>query len=621
MAFTKAEDFIEAYKASWEHKESLGLHTQWPRDDKYYRGMMNPSEDADDPGSNTNIIHPAIEGQIADLVANGLDFVMSGEEPSDQLFSGTISDIVHWVLDKNNMPIKLDRFERSRLKFGTAAWKVFYNPYALGGLGNIEVLPLNPAYTFWDPRVSSIDGVQDGEFVFVATNRSHEYVKRRFGVDLQETMGDDSYNPRFFQDENMGALNNWMKRSCLILECWVRDEDGGLRIAHVMAGKKPMILRDTQEIYRKKATTSEGKKKRRKIYKYGQFPLIPVPCYFREGVLWGDGDPHFLEPSQDLINDLDDQILRNARLMGNLQIVVNRASGINLKLWTPTPGLMIPAANHDAWRQVLPPNMPSYILNRRNDAFREVEMISSRPDVLQGRQSGSVRAASAIIAMQERGLVKSNHKRLMMEASFNLVVERIIEQVKEFFDEERAFRIRGVIDDGTLHRWFKGTDLRKIPRHTPSVNGDGSLVPLMENGKPVTKDAMFDIHVSVGSGLPSNKAFLYQSLIELTGSIITPVEARDILRNHIKWPLPLKSAEQLQAEMQNAQKPQMPLPPQEQAPQQGMPQGPPQGAAPDYNLLFSSLGPDFMGKLMAMLGGQSGGTPGGMNSGLSGVTA
>ncbi len=532
------------FRSAWEAKASLGLMRDLSTFEDYWAGRVNPPETEDHPGSNTNIVQPIIESQVADLVDQPLDILLKGEEPADQIFAKNTQAMVKWVWRKNNPELKLDRFERQRLKFGSAVWKVWFDPYALNERGLPTVDPLNLANFFPDPKVKDYLKLQDADFIIHAMPKSIKYLRRRFGERAKyvEANPNPQYDPPNYHGEANHGVDAPSRSQALLIERWSRevDEDGKswLRVCHIANG---VLLRDSGDTLKNEKT---GKPE--SFYRKGKYPFVFVPCYTREGVLWGMGDVELLKPVQDLINDFDDQIRMNARLMGNMQIVVGIATGINLNKWTNKPGLKIPARDPSSFKVVDPPQMPSYIPNRRDKAFNEAEILSGRSDVVEGRQSGSLRAASAIISMQEAGLRRVNHKRLVNQMGLVMVVELLLDYIKEFYTEEMAFRVSEgdpqSQDNDFL--WFTGSELKEIDVLRPDRNSrddDGKMTMMQlkdEEGKLVKKEAEFDIEVIVGAGIPNNKAFVYQAVVELhREGIVTNTEARLVLKEFINWPV------------------------------------------------------------------------------------
>lgn len=540
-----AEQITMNFKEAYEHKTALGLMDDWAIYEDYWAGRVNEAGGEDHPASNTNIIHPIIESQVADLVDQPLDILLKGLEPSDQRYAKNTQALIDWVWKKNNPELKLDKAERQRLKFGGSVIKVWFDPFAFNDRGLPTFDPINPANFFPDPKIKDYLKMQDADFIIHAMPKSIKYLRQRFGevAKMVEANAQYQYSPLIYEGSASDTSGESGKSQALLIEQWSRElnesDEWILRVVHMANG---IILRDSFEDLKEEETGRISS-----YYENGKYPFVYIPCYSREGILWGMGDVGLLKPIQDMINDLDDQIRMNARLMGNIQIVVGIATGINLKKWTNKPGLKIPARDPNAWQIVKPPPIPNHIPGRRQEGFKEAEIISGRSDIVEGRSGGSLRAASAVISMQEAGLRRVNHKRLLAQAGYKMVVELLLDYIKEFYTEEMAFRITGVepTDTDNDFMWFKGSQLNNIPKLVPDYGAptdDTGKLPLTElrdeQGNIMDKEAEFDIEVIVGTGLPNNKAFVYQATVELhREGILTNEEARLCLKELINWPV------------------------------------------------------------------------------------
>lgn len=563
----------DEYQAAYIYKESLGLHSTWAKAEDYWRGEQNPPEDADDPGSVTNIIQPIIESMVADLVSEPMEVSVKGWTATDRAAAPHAQLALEWILEKQNLPLKQDRFERQRLKFGTGIWKVYFAGNR-GPLGMPMVDVVGVQNFFPDPKVKQYMDLNLADYIIHAVPRSLSYIRRMYpdkGKFVQPEPH-PRYSTEIFGIEP-SSYYEITQNQALLLERWTIEDDGHLRKVVVA---NDVLLYDSDK----------DEKRKDGYYALDRYPFIVVPCYQREGTLWGLSDFELLKPVQDLINDLDDQIRLNARLMGNIQVVVAVASGINPLKWTAKPGLRIPARDVNAFRIVEPPNIPAYVVGRRTEALNyEAQFISGRTDAVEGRKVGSLRAASAIIALQEAGLKRVNHKKLLAQRALSEVFSIILDYVAEYWTEE--------IEIGEEVRW-RGADLKNLPILTESG------APLLDNkGQPMTRRANFDITVNFGAGMPSNKAFVYQAALEMTQyGLITKEEGRAIIKQVLNWPI-IDPWNPVGEFVQQVSQPN----PAELTSTVGMSEGP----------MFSpqDIPPDFLNTVVSQLGGASTPTVGG----------
>lgn len=545
-----AERVQTLFKGAYEAKDQMDLMSKWAMFDDYKHSIQNKPTSPEHPGSETNIIHPIIESQISDLTDKPFSTVAQGREPGDDMFAEDVQHAMDFVLERNQFPVKLDISEHDRLELGTTIIKEYFDSEALGGKGLPTFEIVSPANFFPDPKWTAAHLLQECEFVIHAVPRPLSWIRRKFPKFGKYVVRETTcpYDPdldtaNFKTDE----VEVDTSQKALLIECYMKDENGEIYCVHVANN---IVLEDSREIM-----------KGERIQRRNLYPFVVIPCYIQRGTGWGQGDVELLIPTQDLINDLDDQIRMNARLSGNPQIVVGQNAGkqFDIRKWTNKPGLRIPMRDHTAWQTV--PGMPVSpdIPNRRTRAFEEANIISGRPDVNRGEAPGSVTAASAILALQQAGQKQVVHKAKMWKQGWSRVLELLYDDMITHWDEPMWVRING----GELdYKFIDPTRLRNVPIMVPNLaqqdnedsikqledivpvtNGEEPVVdeqgnPVMQ-AVPMTREAEFDLRLNIGDGLPNDKTFQYQTMQEnakimIEGKpVVTWQEYRDFLRNDV----------------------------------------------------------------------------------------
>lgn len=597
---TEAEEKLarrvqELFRGAYESKDQMDLMNKWAMFDDYKHGIQNDPQSPDSPGSVTNIIQPIVEGQISDLTDKPFSTVAEGREPGDHLYAEDVQRAMDFVLERNQFPVKLDLSEHDRLELGTTAIKVYFNPDELGGKGLPCFEIVSPANFFPDPKWTSAHLLQECEFIIHAVPRPLSWIRKKFPERGKYIQRETTcpYDPTLdIPTTRTDEVQVSTSMKALLIECYMKDENGEVYCVHVA---NHIILEDSRKVL-------EGKKLQRR----DQFPFVAIPCYAQRGTGWGQGDIELLIPTQDLINDLDDQIRMNARLMGNPQIVVGQGAGkgFDIRKWTNKPGLRIPMRDQNSYSVVQGQNVSSDIPNRREKAFEEANIISGRPEVNRGEAPGQVTAASAIMALQQAGQKIVLHKARMWKQGWSKVLELLYDEMIENWQEPMWIRING---DSPDYEFIDPTKLRNAPVMVPNLSpmeGEdpikqlmGDPEPMIQDGIPVmdefnqpimqsapmTRDAEFDLKLNIGDGLPSDKVFMYQTFIDLSNKMIEgkPVvswqEFRTFMRDNIG--IPLQSDEQIQRQLMQSQVPgpgQIPgQPPQAPPDLQAMPGGVP----------------------------------------------
>ena len=563
----------ELFRGAFEAKDQMDLMDKWATFDDYKHGRQNPPQTPDHPGSETNIIHPIIESQISDLTDKPFSTTAEGREPGDDMFSDDVRNLMDFVLERNQFPVKLDVSEHDRVELGTTVIKVYYDSEGLQGRGLPSFEIVSPANFFPDPKWTAAHLLQECEFVIHAVSRPLSWIRAKFPKLGKYVVREVTcpYDPDLDLDSfKTDEVELSTSQKAMLIECYMRDEDGEVYCVHVA---NHLVLEDSREVL-------AG----RRLQRRNLFPFVAIPCYTQRGTGWGQGDVELLIPTQDLINDLDDQIRMNARLMGNPQIVVGRGAGkaFDNRKWTNKPGLRIPMVDHNAYSVVQGQPVSRDVPVRREKAFEEANIISGRPDVNRGEAPGQITAASAILALQQAGQKAVLHKARMWKQGWSRVLELLFDEVMEHWDEPMWVRING---DKPDYKFVDPTALRQVPIIVPDLDPssedsikqltdlepltvdeepmfDADGAPMMRE-VPMTREAEFDLSLSIGDGLPSDKTFLYQTMIELSAKMIEgrPVISWQEFRNFLRENLGLHLEEDST----------IPLP---------MPPGLPPGAAP-----------------------------------------
>lgn len=540
----------ELFRGAYEAKDQMDLMTRWAMYDDYKHNNQNPPQSPDHPGSKTNIIHPIIESQISDLTDKPFSTVAEGREPGDDMFSEDVQHAMDFVLERNQFPVKLDVSEHDRLELGTTVIKVYTDEDALDGKGLPSFEIVSPANFFPDPKWTASHLLQECEFIIHAVPRPLSWIRKKFPklgkYVVRETTcpyDPDLDTPNFKTDE----VETSTSEKALLIECYLRDSKGDIYCVHVANN---IVLEDSREVL-----------KDRKLQRRNMFPFVSIPCYVQRGTGWGQGDVELLIPTQDLINDLDDQIRMTARLMGNPQIVVGRGAGkgFDMRKWTNKPGLRIPMIDNHAWTPVpgipVSPDIPM----RREKAFEEANIISGRPDVNRGEAPGGITAASAILALQQAGQKQVVHKAKMWKQGWSKVLELLYDEMITNWEEPMWVRITGTNPD---FKFIDPTQLKNVPIMIPNLNANeeeetikqlDDIQPMMDGEEPLlddmgqprmqvvpmTREAEFDLKLNIGDGLPSDTVFQYESMqanakLIIEGKpVVTWQEYRDFLRQTV----------------------------------------------------------------------------------------
>lgn len=542
----EADKFIDWFRSSWQDKENRGLFEKWESIDLYWEGEANPPESDTDPASNTNIVNANVEGQVAYLVEQNIAIEAKPRGPSDKPWRDRAVAVMDFVKEQNKMRRKLDVHERRRKKFGTGIFRVLFDPDCLDGWGLPVIEPCNPAYVFFDPTITDVYRIQEGRFAGEWVNRSINYAREKYGEELAAAI-EPGYHPaesEFIFGEDEGETDEISRDSYLHMFVFTRykDEDGELRLRLVEMSGCGVILRDT-----KKEEEEAGER----IFPDERYPYFVTPDMYREGTVWAKGGAELLIPTQDLIDDLDDQTRYNARLTGNPQRKVSIDSGIDPDKLTNEPGLAIPTADMNGIEWMNPPTMPEYIFRRRDTALGiERQIVSRFGDQQTGVKSQGVDTATEALSLQQGANSGVNHSKILLEETLAEVFTYCLELCMMHWTEEQFFELT---EKPGEYDFFRPSDLMNIPRlipasesyqqtfasQFPEAEGVPQFMPLRnEKGQTMTQKIALNVTVTVGAGMPQNKAFVYTVIKEaLASKLVTPQEGRRLLKEYVGLPV------------------------------------------------------------------------------------
>ena len=144
----------------------------------------------------------------------------------------------------------------------------------------------------------------------------------------------------------------------------------------------------------------------------------------------------------------------------------------------------------DSFHQMQTAGLQASSITYRNSRVDELKEISGNRDVSQGGTSGGVTAASAIAALQEAG---SKLSRDMLKSSYRAFAREcylVIDLMRQFYDEERIFRITG--EQGqNLYLPFSGAALRPAPVKSLAGVELGSQEPVFDITISAAKKSAF----------------------------------------------------------------------------------------------------------------------------------
>ena len=521
---------LDNFRAAYEAKENVGLFDEMELAERYWSGEFGVPEDYDDPGSNTNIINTNVETQVASMVDQSIDIELKPYEPADKPYVKKARLILDRIKDANHLPKKIEKHERKKCKFGTGILRVMYNKNLIDKIGCPEIKVCNPAYVYPDPNITSIEDLQEAEFIIETLPKSLYWAEEKFGKERAWAIA-PGYNPidtAFVFRENHEANYDVAGDHYLHILYWCKTKEGKLRLIQ-MSGCG-IILSDTEEDPEYNYFTDDGR--------YPYFFTIDME---REGTIWGKSVCSLLFSLQDEIDDYTNMIRRNARLIGNPIKVVAVQSGIEIDKLDNTAGQVVPTNDVNGMKYLDPPTMPSFIAQRRAEAMQERVIISRVSDQQAGVRQSGVNTATESLNLAQAANVATDTRKTMLQDTLNDVFRYCFDLALNYWNVGMFFQ------DEDDFEYFKPSDLKEIPMMKPATpqfietflaNNPNEEPPKFMLNEKEKRKVKFIFNIQVGAGLPTNKAVAFNYILEAyKGGLLDKQETRELLIEYIKLPV------------------------------------------------------------------------------------
>lgn len=527
-------------------------YSRWEDEEEAYKGDQPITSNR--PNSRVNIVNAYIDGQVSALVDHNIAIVTRGESPADKYYADWARVGLDWTLRKNKIKKIIDIHERRRLKFGVGFFKTYFDKNAISGFGLAKICCPALDMIYVDRKIIDPLRFQEADYIAEGIKLSREQFIDIYGEEKTRAVYFGTNNSirhmifsKTFTHDDLDAA--------YIIQYWSRHK-GMLRLREFT--ECGLLLYDSHKSGDRKTNQKDSEYKHKSYYKYvcNKYPYFFTGQYPDEDSLWGFGDAKLLIPIQNMINDFYDKIRITAR--PNL-ILFDPDSEVDLSDFDenslePRPARLstTKAVEVVPWGQVN--NSYWQMLQMMH---QEAQRVTRYSELMMGQTRSADTATEASI-QQQQGNAVTQHKKTMLEETLIDVCEYCLGLMMEFYEGAKAFRIYGTEDE---YEWIDFRKLTKVPVMKPATSGFTKRYmdrkPLdeppewefvMHGQDPATKTVDLDIEISIGSGLPKNKAFLWQMIERLAGlvlvdesgqqkNIINYKEFRQFVKDYLGLPL------------------------------------------------------------------------------------
>ena len=464
----RAEQILQKYKVGKAALDQRLVDNElWFRMG-HWKNYQNPMMEGK-PQPSSGWLFNSIANKHADAMDNYPAPNVLPRAPDDEQTARVLSSVLPVVLEQADYEqVYSDTWWR-KLKQGTGVKGVFWDPEQRGGVGEITVRPMNLLMLYWEPGVDDIQASPN--FFSLSLEDTDQLTERWPQLEGHSTSALEV--PHYLHD---GGLDTNGKS--VVVDWYYKKRNAeGRRVLHYCKFCNGVVLY---------ASENDPEYAGRGFYDHGQYPFVFDPLFVEEDSPAGFGYIDVMKECQTAIDRMNHAMDENVLLSSKQRYVLSDAAGVNeeeLADFSRDIVHVVGRLGDDSFRPLQTTGLQGNSLSYRNSRIEELKEISGNRDMTQGGTAGGVTAASAIAALQEAG---SKLSREMLKSAYRAFAKEcylIMDLMRQFYDEERVFRIIGETGRSEFVH-FSGAALRA--QALPGVGG-------VELG---SREPIFDIVVS-----------------------------------------------------------------------------------------------------------------------------
>lgn len=410
----------------------------------------------------------SIMNKLADYSDNFPEPNIRARTEADVPEAQRIKNILPMIFESNDYEATYMDTCLSKIKNGTSITGVFWNK----DKDDIDIKPIDILQIYWQPGVKHIQASRN---VFTVELVDNDLLKELY-PDINFDTGDDVTTARYLYEDNIDTT----EKSAVV--DWYYKRKG---VLHYCKFVNNTVLISSE---------NEPDDFPNGWYDDAEYPFVVDTLFKMEGTIAGFGYLDVCKSPQEYIDKLDQAIITNALMCARPRYFKRNESSINdddfldwKKPLVETNGRL----GEEDLREIRVSQLDAGVYNARDGKIQELKQTSGNSDVSTGTAASGVTAASAISQLIETGSKGSRHTIKGTYRAYREIVYKVIERMRQFYDEPRYVRITG--EDGSEQ--FTTYNNKYLKEQTY----------LGYNGDSVSRLPMFDIEVTAQKASPYNK--------------------------------------------------------------------------------------------------------------------
>jgi peptidyl-tRNA hydrolase len=427
----KAADILRKYKQGKANLETRIIdNEQWYKM-RHWEQIRKTENTTNNPEPASAWLFNSIANKHADAMDNFPAPSVLPREASDKDTAQQLSKILPVVLEYNDFEQTYSDTWWYKLKTGTGAYGVFWNPQLENGLGDIDIKQLDILNLFWEPGIKDI---QKSKNLFTVELVDNEILIQSY-PELNGKLKSATVDvAKYIYDDTVDTS----EKSAVIDWYYKMHNEGGGTVLHYCKFVNNTVLY---------ASENDPSMAERGFYDHGEYPVVFDTMFVEEGTPCGFGYVDVMKDTQMYIDKLNQAIIKNAIMTSKPRYFIKSNGDVNEQEFADWSKdfVHVQSGNlgDDSLKPIDVPRLDSSVVQIMQLKVDELKETSGNRDFSQGGTSGGVTAASAIAALQEAGSKLSRDMIKSSYRAFSKINYLCIELIRQFYDEPRMFRITG----------------------------------------------------------------------------------------------------------------------------------------------------------------------------------
>ena len=505
----KAAELLSRYKDGKKMLESRVVEDELWWELRHWEVMRRSREgkaQPPQPQPSSAWLFNAITNKHADAMDNYPEPVVLPRERSDEESARTLSSVLPVVLEYNDYEQTYSQAWWEKLKHGTAAYGVFWNSRKENGLGDIDIRGIDLLKLFWEPGITDI---QDSRNLFIVELIDEDLLEQQYPQHKGHLGGSVIDVKQYIYDDTVDVSGK-----SLVVDWYYKVRSAsGKTILHYakFVGETLLFASENEEAYRERGW-----------YDHGEYPVVMDVLFPEKGTPAGFGYVAICKDPQLYIDKMSANVLENAMMCTKKRFFNSTSTAINREQFLDwnEPLVDVEGELDDRrLQEIVTQPLSGVYLDIMNLKIEEMKDTASNRDVNSGGTGSGVTAAAAIAALQEAG---NKASRDMISASYRAHVKvstMCIELMRQFYDEERAFRVTGSVPGSYA---FVGMSNAKLK--------DVSMAGAYPGQEVIYRRPVFDVKIKAQKKNPFSRAEQNERAKELYGlGFFNPERAQEAL--------------------------------------------------------------------------------------------